>query len=137
MLTIGKLSRKTGVKIPTIRFYEQVGLIEPAERTEGNQRRYTHREREQLSFIKHARELGLTIEAIRSLIDLNAHPDKPCQQADQIAAEQLKSVRNKIEKLQRLERELERISTHCRGETVKSCYVIQALANHGLCENEH
>jgi DNA-binding transcriptional MerR regulator len=137
MLTIGDLSRKTGVKIPTIRYYEQMGLIEAAERSEGNQRRYTREEKDRLSFIRHARDLGLTLEAIRKLIDLSAHPERPCADADRIAAEQLQAVRAKIEKLKRLEAELERITTHCHGDQVKDCYVIRALANHDLCEHEH
>ncbi len=137
MLTIGDLSRRTGVKVPTIRYYEQMGLIEPAERSEGNQRRYSRQERERLSFIKHARDLGLTIDSIRELLDLSLHPEQPCAQADRIAAEQLKAVREKIEKLKRLESELDRIATHCHGDQIKDCYVIQALANHDLCESEH
>ena len=137
MLTIGDLSRRTGVKVPTIRYYEQMGLLPPAERSEGNQRRYGREERARLSFIKHARDLGLTIESIRELLDLNAHPEKPCEQADRIAAEQLKSVREKIEKLKRLEHELERISTSCKGDHVRDCYVIRSLANHDLCDSEH
>lgn len=137
MLSIGDLSRKTGVKIPTIRYYEQMGLIEPPERSEGNQRRYSRRELERLSFIRHARDLGLNIEAIRELIELSAHPEQPCAHADRIAAEQLQAVREKITKLQRLETELERIATHCHGDQIKDCYVIRALANHELCDSEH
>ena len=137
MLSIGDLSRRTGVKIPTIRYYEQMGLIEPPERSEGNQRRYTRRELERLSFIRHARDLGLNIDSIRELIELSAHPEQPCAHADRIAAEQLQAVRDKIDRLRRLEAELERISTHCHGDQVKDCYVIRALANHELCEGEH
>lgn len=137
MLSIGDLSRRTGVKIPTIRYYEQMGLIEPPERSEGNQRRYSRRELERLSFIRHARDLGLNIEAIRELIELSAHPEQPCAHADRIAEEQLQAVREKIAKLQRLETELERIATHCHGDQIKDCYVIRALANHELCDSEH
>jgi len=137
MLTIGDLSRKTGVKVPTIRYYEQMGLMAPAERSEGNQRRYDREERDRLSFIKHARDLGLTIESIRELLDLSAHPERPCDQADRIAAEQLKAVRDRIEKLRRLEHELQRITSSCGGDNVRDCYVIRALANHDLCEGEH
>ena len=137
MFTIGDLSRRTGVKVPTIRYYEQMGLMSEPERSEGNQRRYGLAERDRLSFIKHARDLGLTIDSIRELLDLSAHPDRPCEQADRIAAEQLKSVRARIEKLRRLEHELERISTHCGSGQVKDCYVIRALANHDLCDGEH
>ena len=102
MLTIGDLSRRTGVKVPTIRYYEQMGLLAAAERSNGNQRRYGKPERERLSFIKHARDLGLTIDSIRELIDLSSHPDQPCAQADRIAAEQLVAGREKIAKLRRL-----------------------------------
>lgn len=137
MLTIGDLSRTTGVKVPTIRYYEQMGLLSHSERSEGNQRRYSKGERERLSFIKHARELGLTIEAIRELIDLSQHPEKPCAEADRIAAEQLVTVREKIERLQKLEAELERITSHCHSNHVRDCYVIQALANHDLCSTDH
>lgn len=137
MFTIGDLSRKTGVKVPTIRYYEQMGLMSEPERSEGNQRRYGRSERDRLSFIKHARDLGLTIDSIRELLDLSEHPERPCAQADRIAAEQLHAVRERIEKLKRLEQELERISTHCGSGQVKDCYVIRALANHDLCDGEH
>jgi DNA-binding transcriptional MerR regulator len=125
------------VKVPTIRYYEQMGLIAAPERSEGNQRRYGRQERDRLSFIKHARDLGLTIEAIRALLKLSAHPEKPCEQADHIAAEQLGLVRDKIARLKRLEGELDRIANCCTGEHVRDCYVIRALANHDLCEGEH
>ncbi|MQW58664.1 MerR family transcriptional regulator [Sinorhizobium meliloti] len=137
MLTIGDLAKSTGVKVPTIRYYEQMGLLTHTERSEGNQRRYSRREQERLSFIKHARELGLTIEAIRELIDLSEHPELPCADADRIAAEQLQVVRDKIARLRKLETELERITTHCHGSQIRDCYVIQALANHELCQTDH
>lgn len=137
MLTIGDLARLTGVKVPTIRYYEQMGLMAPAERSEGNQRRYGRGERERLFFIKHAREFGLGLDAIRELLALSGHPERPCEQADRIAAEQLVAVRKKIERLRGLERELQRISSGCHGDQVKDCYVIQALADHDLCEGDH
>lgn len=72
-----------------------MGLLNPTERSEGNQRRYSGREQKRLSFIRHAREreLGLTIEAIRELIHLSQHPERPYADADRIAATQLAEVR--------------------------------------------
>jgi len=137
MLTIGDLSKTTGVKVPTIRYYEQMGLLSHAERSEGNQRRYSNEERERLAFIRHARDLGLTIDAIRELIVLSQHPERPCHDADRIAAEQLATVRRKIERLQKLEAELVRITSQCHTDQVRDCYVIRALANHDLCHDEH
>jgi DNA-binding transcriptional MerR regulator len=137
MYSIGDLSRRTGVKVPTIRYYEQMGLIAAPDRSEGNQRRYERAELERLTFIRHARDLGFPIEAIRELLSLSGHPDKPCERADEIAAAQLGEVREKIARLQKLERELERIVSHCDGHSVGDCYVIRALSDHGLCDHEH
>jgi len=136
-LTIGELSRRTGVKIPTIRYYEQSGLIEEPLRSDGNQRRYGRAALDRLGFIKHGRDLGLPIEAIRELISLSGDPERPCADADRIAKAHLAAVRQRIARLQRLEAELERIAFGCEGEHIGECYVIQCLADHSLCESEH
>lgn len=137
MFSIGEVSRRTGVKVPTIRYYEQMGLMAPSERSEGNQRRYSRSDVERLAFIRHARDLGFEIERIKELIALSRHPDSPCEGADRIAVAHLAEVRQKIDQLRRLEAELERIVSHCGGHTVEDCYVIRALSDHGLCEHEH
>ena len=137
MFSIGELSQRTGVKVPTIRYYEQMGLLDAPERSHGNQRRYDRKGLERLAFIRHARDLGLPIEAIRELIRLSSHPDRPCDDADRIASEQLEAVRARIAQLRRLESELERISTGCKADHVGDCYVIRALADHELCASEH
>ncbi|MCY6381121.1 MerR family transcriptional regulator [Hoeflea prorocentri] len=137
MFTIGQISRETGVKVPTIRYYEQMGLISAPERSAGNQRRYSRSELQRLGFIRHARDLGLSIDAIRDLIKLSADPDMPCSDADRIAGEHLKEVRTRIRKLRRLEKELARITSSCKSGTVKDCYVLHSLLDHSLCEGEH
>jgi DNA-binding transcriptional MerR regulator len=136
MFSIGELSKQTGVKIPTIRYYEQMGLIDAPERSEGNQRRYTKDGFKQLSFIRHSRELGFSIEDIKGLLELHGHPEKPCKDANIIAARNLNEVRSRIAKLRRLERELKRISA-CRADSVANCAVIEALADHDLCDGDH
>lgn len=138
MLSIGELSRQTKVKVPTIRYYEDVGLLDAPERTSGNQRRYDKAGLERLSFIKHARELGFSIEAISALIELQGHPDRSCGEATNIATAQLVDVRAKIKKLRALEKELQRISKGCDGHGVsEDCYVLASLSDHGFCRHEH
>ena len=138
MHTIGQLSKHTGVKVPTIRYYEQMGLLEAPERTEGNQRRYGEGELQQLGFIKHARDLGFSIEAIRALIELQDHPDRSCGAANAIAEAQLTAVRDKINQLRKLEGELERIVGGCDGAGPSSdCYVLASLADHSFCNGTH
>lgn len=128
MQSIGELSRRAGVKIPTIRYYEQTGLLAQPVRTYGNQRRYSEQAAERLGFIKHARELGFSIEAIRDLIELGSHPEAPCERASLIAQAQLTQVRERIKKLKRLEGELRRISTSCNDRSTGECSVLKALA---------
>lgn len=138
MFSIGELSKRTKVKVPTIRYYEEMGLLPEAERTAGNQRRYDAAGLERLSFIRHARDLGFSIEAISSLIELQNHPDRSCEAATDIATSQLEQVRIKIKRLKTLEKELKRISKGCDGDGVsEDCYVLESLADHKLCEREH
>lgn len=138
MFSIGELSRRTNVKVPTIRYYEESGLLDAPERTEGNQRRYDAAGLERLSFIKHARDLGFSIEAIAALIELQGHPDRSCAEANDIATAQLSDVRAKIKRLRTLEKELSRISRGCDGEGVSGdCYVLASLADHNFCDSEH
>ena len=138
MLTIGELSRRAGVKVPTIRYYEQTGLMSEPERSEGNQRRYTQSDLDRLTFIRHGRDLGLSVEAIRDLIALSGHPDAPCDGVNRIAQEHLADVRARIERLQKLEAELARIVALCDGtHAVKECRVLEALSDHGQCCGTH
>ena len=138
MFSIGELSRQTGVKVPTIRYYEQSGLLEAAARTDGNQRRYGAGEAEKLAFIRHARDLGFSLEAIRALIELQGHPDRSCAEANAIARGQLAEVADRIRRLQALEGELQRIAEGCDGDgRAGSCYVLRSLADHGQCRGDH
>ena len=136
MYSIGELARQTGVKIPTIRYYEQIGLIAPAERSEGNQRRYTQEGFRRLSFIRHSRDLGFSLNDTRELLNLSEHPEGECSDAHGIAARHLAGVREKIAKMKRLEKELKRIS-NCEAGKLEDCAVLETLADHRLCSGEH
>lgn len=137
MYSIGHLSKRTGVKIPTIRYYEQMGLIVAAGRSAGNQRQYEAAGLERLSFIRHARDLGLSIEDIRELTELSVHPEQSCSEAHQVAGRHLAEVKARIKRLKRLEKELVRIVAMPDAGHVDTCNVIGALADHGLCDGEH
>jgi DNA-binding transcriptional MerR regulator len=130
-LSIGDLSRQTGCKVPTIRWYEQVGLLSAPARTSGGQRAYGHGHLERLDFIRHAREFGFPLDAIRSLLDLTDKGDQSsCEAAHQIASAQLASVENKLKRLQALQTELAHmVKTGCRG-TPADCRILATLADH-------
>ena len=135
--SIGELSKRTGCNIETIRYYEKIALLDEAERTSGNQRRYDDKHYNRLLFILHARELGFSIEAIRQLIKLSKHPEQPCGEADHIAVTQLQAVRQRIERLKLLEKELMRMTEKCENHTIHDCRVIETLAACGDCFGDH
>ena len=132
-LTIGHLARETGCKVQTIRYYETIGLMPEPARTAGNQRRYDRRHMDRLAFIRHSRELGFSLDAIRSLMSLADDPDRPCEAANRIAELQLVQVESRIERLQALKTELERMVEQCRGGRIADCRVIEVLADHAQC----
>lgn len=137
MLTIGKLAGLTGVKVPTIRYYEQIGLLPEAGRSAGNQRLYGEAAQQRLSFIRHARDLGFPLGAIRELLSLADDPARPCAAADEIARRQLSAVKARISRLTALGTELERMVEQCSHGTVADCRVIEVLGNHDHCGQDH
>jgi DNA-binding transcriptional MerR regulator len=132
-LAIGDLARRTGCKVQTIRYYEQIGLLPHPARTAGGQRRYGAAHLDRLLFIRHSRELGFSLDQIRSLLHLSDRPDRSCDDADRIARENLEAVRHRIRSLRVLEEELERMVAECRGGRVCDCRVIEVLSDHGKC----
>jgi Predicted transcriptional regulators len=133
-IAIGEVSRASGVKVPTIRYYEQIGLLPAPPRTEGGRRTYDRKDLERLTFIRHSRELGFDIDGIKTLLALQDSPDQPCGQADGIARARLADVRQKIASLTALKHELERMVEGCSHGRVETCRVIEILADHGKCQ---
>lgn len=137
MQSIGAAARLTGLKVPTIRFYEQEGLLNPPERTQSGRRLYSPADVERLAFIRHARALGFELDDIRSLLDLSDQPARSCAEADQIARTHLAGVETRITQLNALKGELERIVRSCAGGTTAQCRIIGALADHAHCGGDH
>lgn len=137
MIPIGKLSEATGVKVPTIRYYEQIGILPEPERSAANQRLYDYKTQERLSFIRHARELGFPLEDIRELLSMVDEPHQSCLNVDKIARRQLAATTARISRLLALQQELERMLAQCSCGTVANCRVIEVLSNHDLCRHDH
>lgn len=132
-IAIGKVSEASGVKVPTIRYYEQIGLLAEPPRTGGGRRTYDRSDMERLTFIRHSRELGFDIDEIKTLLELQDSPDQSCEQADGIAKVHLVEVKKKIASLTALQQELERMVAGCSDGRVETCRVIEILADHGKC----
>ncbi|WP_337268854.1 MerR family transcriptional regulator [Oryzifoliimicrobium ureilyticus] len=137
VITIGEAARRSGVKVPTIRYYESIGLLQAPSRSEGNQRAYEEDDIRRLAFIRHARELGFDIEAIRALLRLQDDPGQSCASADAIARERLVEVEQRLRSLAALKTELEAMVAGCGHGKVGECKVIEVLADHANCLHDH
>lgn len=131
--TIGHLAKQSGVKVQTVRYYEQVGLMPEPHRSEGNQRLYGPAHVDRLAFIRHARDLGFPLASVRELLHLSDSPQLPCDEADVIAGRHLQEVETKIARLEALRGELSRMVSQCAGGKVSDCRVIEILSDHGNC----
>lgn len=134
--SIGELSKRAQVKVPTIRYYEGIGLLAAPTRTEGRQRRYGEDDAKRLNFIRHARELGFEVDAIRELLDMTTQTDRSCDEARRMARHHLDEVDRRISRLTALRGELMRMIGDCSQGGVGECRVIQVLADHDLCAGE-
>ncbi|MFC0244660.1 helix-turn-helix domain-containing protein [Falsochrobactrum ovis] len=132
-VSIGEASKASGVKVPTIRYYEQIGLLPPPPRNEGNRRLYDKSDIQRLLFIRHARDLGFEIDAIRTLLALQDNPDQSCAAADAIARVRLADVEHRIAKLLSLKAELLRMLECSAHSRIDQCRVIEILGNHDEC----
>lgn len=129
-LSIGQAAREAGCKVQTLRYYEDLGLLPKPLRTRGNQRVYGEPHLKRLAFIRHARELGFPLEAIRELLSLEERPEQSCAEADAIAGAHLAEVERKIKALTALRGELKRMVQSCRRGRIAECRVIEILADH-------
>ncbi|MBN9317886.1 MAG: helix-turn-helix domain-containing protein [Devosia sp.] len=133
MLSIGKLAKAAGVTTPTIRYYEEIGLLPAADRTQSGQRMYGAEDLERLTFIRRCRDFGFGIEQVRLLVGLSISADKDCREVGDIARGHLSEVKARLAELRALERSLERFVGQCDaiccGGPGRDCVVFQDLAS--------
>lgn len=132
MLTIGKLAKAAGVTTPTIRYYEEIGLLPAADRSESGQRIYGAHDLERLTFIRRCRDFGFGIDQVRLLAGLSISADKDCREVGDIARGHLDEVRAKLAELRALELSMQRFVAECDsvccGGPGRDCVVFKDLA---------
>jgi MerR family mercuric resistance operon transcriptional regulator len=124
---IGALSERTGCHIETIRYYERIKLLPKPERTGGGHRIYTNEQMKRLGFIRRGRELGFSLDEIRTLLRLVDCKRYTCQEVKTITETHLEEVKRKIADLRRLQKTLAAISGQCKGRLVPDCPIIDTL----------
>ncbi|MCH7337439.1 MerR family transcriptional regulator [Acinetobacter sp. NIPH 2699] len=135
--TIGQLAKKSGISVDTLRYYEKIGLLEKVQRTSGNYRYYSEQILSDLFFVKHCRELGITIQDIQRLKDLAKNPKQTCIEVDHLIDQYLAEISQKIKNLEHLKQDLAHLKQQCsQHRTIEQCGILKEL-NHPLeCEHE-
>ena len=91
-MMIGELGNRTGTKVNTIRYYEDIGILPPPVRTDSGRRTYAECDVKRLSFIRHSRSFGFSLAEIRSLLSLSDSPEQDCTLASTIAKSHLERI---------------------------------------------
>ncbi len=125
---IGELSRRTGCKVETVRYYERIGVMPPPPRTAGGHRYYPAKQVKRLAFIRRSRELGFTLDQVRGLLRFIDGCDYSCSDVKNMTDGHLVELRRKIADLRKMERVLKDMAAQCDGGHVPECPIIDALA---------
>jgi Cd(II)/Pb(II)-responsive transcriptional regulator len=127
-LKIGELAKLTGCSVQSIRFYEKEKLISAPRRSLGNYRLYGLKSLEQLTFIKHCRNLDITLAEIKQLLDLKQSPENQCEEINHLIDVHIKQINLRMNELKKLKESLTILRSKCRtNQTVKNCGILQDL----------
>lgn len=130
--TIGKLAAQAECSVPTIRYYEDIGLLRKPHRNAGGQRIYDQHDLARLGFIRRCRDFQFSVEQIRELAGMLDNPARDCGDAKDLADRHLATVRGKLIELRKLEAELARFARECAssclGGPMKDCIILDDLS---------
>jgi len=126
-MTIGAVSKRTGCKVETIRYYEKERLLKPPARSRGGHRHYGEAALKRLSFILRARQLGFSLQTVRALLTLADGEERSCDEVRGITANHLEDVRAKQEDLKIMESVLAEMVSRCADGTLPECPLIEEL----------
>jgi Cu(I)-responsive transcriptional regulator len=127
-MNISEAARRSGLSAKTIRYYEDIGLIAPAERGENGYRQYQVSAVEQLQFLARAREVGFDIDECRQLLDLQRDSKRQSRHARALVLEKSGQLQRKIDQLQSMQQVLEDMASRCRGDEGPDCAILEDLA---------
>lgn len=131
-MKIGDLAKATACPVETIRYYEREKLLPEPARSEGNYRMYTQAHVERLTFIRNCRILDMTLEEIRSLLNLRDSPQDPCESVNTLIDEHIEHVRARIEGLVALQTQLVELRQRCSAHAPnEQCGILQRLEKNG------
>ena len=129
-MKIGEAAALAGVPVATVRYYERRGLIADAKRTPSGYRQYDADVARRLRFIKHAQELGFSLDEVQQMLALQTDDPASCARVQSAAREKIRTVRERLAELERLERTLQDLVGACeRHEATAPCPILVVLSH--------
>ncbi|MFN3512973.1 MAG: Cu(I)-responsive transcriptional regulator [Phenylobacterium sp.] len=126
-MNIGQAARATGVSAKMIRYYDEIGLVRPANRTDSNYREYDARQVNELKFIKRARSLGFSVPEITRLLSLWRDRERPSREVKAIAEKHLAELDARIAEMQAMADTLRHLAHCCAGDDRPDCPILADL----------
>src|SRR5229473_7280050 len=130
-LTISKVATAADVNIQTIRYYERRGLVPTPRRTPSGYRQYAEEAVARLRFIKHAQELGFSLQEVQELLALRVRHGAACDVVERKTRQKIAVVQQRIRDLQRMRRTLDRLAAACAARRpTDDCPILEVLEDH-------
>ncbi|QRM45128.1 Cu(I)-responsive transcriptional regulator [Rhizobium sp. BG4] len=127
-MNIGQAAKASGVSAKMIRYYEQIKLISPAHRTEASYRTYSENDINTLKFIRRSRDLGFSVEQMKTLLALWRDKSRSSADVKAMALEHVEELERKAEAIQAMSRTLKHLASHCHGDERPDCPIIDEIA---------
>lgn len=127
-MNIGEVARASGVSAKMVRYYETVGLIAPAPRTESGYRVYSDSDVHVLQFIRRARAFGLPMERVKELVALWKDSGRASRDVKRLALQHVADLRSKVAELTAMADALQELADSCHGNSRPDCPILKDLA---------
>ncbi|MGO1117512.1 Cu(I)-responsive transcriptional regulator [Rhodovibrionaceae bacterium A322] len=131
MINIGEAAKRSGIAAKTIRYYESIGLVEAAGRSQAGYRLYSKNEVEVLRFINRARSLGFSVQQVADLLALWQDRNRASAQVKKLAEDQVASIDQKVSELLEMRQTLVQLTEACHGDSRPDCPILENLAGPG------
>ena len=128
MLKIGEAAERSGMPPKTIRYYEDIGLIGPADRLHNAYRTYDETAVQRLRFIHQARGLGFSLKDVAALLELYSDRDRASQEVRSLAMRHMAALDAKIERMRAIRKALAELAERCHGDARPDCPILDELA---------
>ncbi|MDF0733719.1 Cu(I)-responsive transcriptional regulator [Pseudomonas entomophila] len=132
-MNIGQAAKQSGLSAKMIRYYESIGLLKPAARSDSGYRLYRQEDLHSLAFIKRSRDLGFSLEEVARLLTLWQDRERASADVKQLAMQHIDELNRRIEELVSLRDTLGELVAHCQGDDRPDCPILKDLANGGSC----